>query len=73
MIRGQDCKLMDLTDEIANNELEIQQAALTKFYRGISELQVEPDGLLYNVTLSGKNPQIGAASCSGPHSLRISV
>jgi glucose/arabinose dehydrogenase len=43
-----------LEDKIANNDIEIQEAAFAKFESGITDLKIGPDGLLYIVTLNGK-------------------
>jgi aldose sugar dehydrogenase len=62
-----------LSDNIANNEIETQQAAFAKFYGGITDLQVGPDGLLYIVTLNGKILRLEPLPASGRSSLDTSL
>jgi aldose sugar dehydrogenase len=62
-----------LSDKIANNEIETQQAAFAKFYGGITDLQVGPDGLLYIVTLNRKILRLEPLPASGHSSLDTSL
>jgi aldose sugar dehydrogenase len=43
-----------LSNRIANNDIEVQQAVFAKLEGGITDLEVGPDGLLYIVTINGK-------------------
>jgi glucose/arabinose dehydrogenase/DNA-binding beta-propeller fold protein YncE len=61
-----------LTDKIANNEIETQQAAFAKFSAGITDLHVGPDGLLYVVTSNGKILRLEPLPASGLSSLDAS-